>query len=127
MNRTVDPMPIPRHNGYHCKYSSRSSVFQFVMNCRNVQRSLHVAPFTDSVDVRAHTAHCDTCGSVAADLVRLECEIRDAAMAVRVPEGLSARVLLRKQLSLPRSVRRMLRHLLPDLWTYLRRKATLSR
>lgn len=69
------------------------------MDCRAAQERLYLAPFTDAIDVRAHTAQCKMCWRVAAELMRLECAIRDAALDTRVPEGLAARVLLRKQLS----------------------------
>jgi hypothetical protein len=83
------------------------------MDCREAQLALHVAPLTDEADVRAHAAHCKACGHLASELIRLECAIRDAALAVRVPEGLSARVLLRKRLGLMKRLRTMLEHLLP--------------
>jgi hypothetical protein len=97
------------------------------MNCREAQQQLYASPFTDEPGVRGHTTLCEACRRVAADLVRLECEIRDSAMAVPVPEGLAARVLLRERSSLGRPLRSTLQRLLQSLRIQSRRKTNLPR
>jgi hypothetical protein len=67
------------------------------MTCGEIEIALLCAPRTDSAVLRAHLVQCAHCRRFAEDRLRLDGAIESAALAVRAPEGLSARVLLRQR------------------------------
>jgi hypothetical protein len=96
------------------------------MNCRETQRRLHAEPFNDRADVGDHIAQCAVCRHVAAELAQLERDILDAALLQRVPEGLSARVLLRQHRLMRKDLIDWAETLFPRLRGHLRRQPSLE-
>jgi hypothetical protein len=66
------------------------------MQCFEIRRRLQAAPREHAAALYAHLAQCEVCRRVAADLLRFDRAIASAA-SVAAPEGLAARILLRKR------------------------------
>lgn len=64
------------------------------MTCEQLQGYLLAVPAGTDAEARRHLAECAPCRRMAADLGRFEHVLEAAALSVRVPEGLSARLLL---------------------------------